>query len=352
MLCRLTVTASVLTFLQLGVQAQWFVQRSPTKERLRGLSVVDSRVAWASGNHGTVLVTTDGGVSWKLVPFPGGSDLDFRDVHGVGERVAYLLSIGAGRKSRIYKTTDGGMKWHLQLTLQDPRGFLDAFAFWDAEHGIAMGDPIEGRFVILATDDGGSHWNAIPSKGMPVALDGEGAFAASGSCLVIEGKKNAWFGTGGGSASRVFHSADGGQSWSVNETPIPGGNASSGVFSLSFRDANHGVAVGGDYKQPDRAGCVIAITANGGRTWKTVEDPGPRSFRSCVVYLPYRTRPTFVAVGPSGVDFSENDGASWFPLSNSGAHAVDSRESEWGVAVGEDGTIARFKIAKNRLGNP
>ena len=103
------------------------------------MSVVNPRVVWASGNHGTVLLTTDGGSSWNLKPFAGAADLDFRDVHGVDERVAYLLSIGAGEKSRIYKTTNGGTSWNLQLTLRDARGFLDAIAFWDADHGIATG---------------------------------------------------------------------------------------------------------------------------------------------------------------------------------------------------------------------
>ncbi len=328
-----------------GVSAQWVVQPSPTKERLRGLSVVNSRVAWASGNRGTVLVTTDGGAVWKIKPVPGASALDFRDVHGVSERVAYLLSIGAGEKSRIYKTSDGGTSWNLQVKLQDARGFLDAIAFWDADHGIAMGDPIDGRFTILTTDDGGASWKPSSPEGMPPALDNEGAFAASGTCLVVEGDKNAWFGTGGASVTRVFRSTDRGRTWTVQNTPIPAGNASSGIFSLAFRDADHGVAVGGDYRQPDRAGQVIAITSDGGRSWTRPEGRGPRSFRSGVVYLANRSRPTLAAVGPSGADASVDGGRNWFPLSDSGAHSVDAADSASGWAVGEGGTIGRFQIS-------
>ena len=82
------------------------------------------------------------------------------------ERAAYLLSIGAGEKSRIYKTTNGGTSWTLAIDPAGARGFLDAIAFWDADHGIAMGDPIDGRFTILTTDDGGTNWKTTrPRRG-------------------------------------------------------------------------------------------------------------------------------------------------------------------------------------------
>jgi photosystem II stability/assembly factor-like uncharacterized protein len=305
---------------------------------------VNSKVVWASGNHGTVLLTTDGGSSWKASRFSGAEDLDFRDVHGVDERVAYLLSIGAGEKSRIYKTTDGGKSWLLQLTVRDARGFLDAIAFRDADHGIAMGDPISGRFTISTTDDGGVNWKPGSTNETPPALANEGAFAASGTCLVVEGEKNAWFGTGGGQVSRVFRSTDRGRTWTAHATPIAAGNASSGIFSVAFRDPDHGVAVGGDYKQADRAGQVAAWTSDGGRTWKPPEGRGPRGLRSGVVYLPNGSRPTLVAVGPSGADTSVDDGHSWSPLSETGAHAVGTSDPDSGWAVGENGIIVRFQI--------
>ena len=335
-----------------AVSTQWISQTSPTKERLRGLSVASPRIIWASGNHGTVLRTTDGGSSWTAKGFAGAEALDFRDVHAVDEHKAYLLSIGEGEKSRIYKTVDGGATWNLQMTLRDPKGFLDAIAFWDAEHGIAMGDPIDGRFLILTTDDGGTHWTRSPAEVMPPALDKEGAFAASGTCLVVEGKKNVWFGTGGAHVSRVFRSTDSGRSWTAHSTPIPAGVASSGIFSVAFRDADHGVAVGGDYKKPDGAVQVVALTSDGGRTWKTPTGRGPRGYRSGVVYLANPSRPTLVAVGPSGSDASSDDGEIWFPLSDTGAHAVGAAEPDAGWAVGENGIIARFRITSDSSRNP
>ena len=180
--------------------------------------------------QGTYVRTTDGGVTWNSGTVPGAAELDFRDVHAADERTAFVLSIGAGEKSRIYHTADGSKTWALRFINHDPRGFLDAIAFWDANHGIAMGDPVDGRFTILTTGDGGVNWKKSPSDHMPLAKKGEGAFAASGTCLVVEGDRNAWFGTGGAAVSRVFRSMDRGQTWTVDETPIPAGIASS-VYS-------------------------------------------------------------------------------------------------------------------------
>ena len=324
--------------------AQWIRQQSGTTARLRGLAVVNARVVWASGTKGTYVRTTDGGSTWIAGTVPGAADLDFRDVHAVDERKASLLSIGEGRKSRIYQTTDGGLTWVLRFMNQDPRGFLDAIAFWDADHGIAMGDAVDGRLTILTTDDGGVNWKKGPSEDMPVAKKGEGAFAASGTCLVVEGARNAWFGTGGAAISRVFRSTDRGRSWTVHETPIPAGNPSSGVFSLAFRDQNDGVAVGGDYKNPEQAKRIVARTSDGGRTWTLPNGPGPGGFRSAVAYVPGGSPASLIAAGPTGSDLSTDGGETWGPLGKMGFHAVGfagSIDAGWGV--GEDGMIAKLQ---------
>ncbi len=312
------------------------------KPRLRGLSVVDGRVAWASGAAGTILRTVDGGKSWERRPIPGAETLDFRDVQAVDDRAAFALSIGPGDRSRIYKTTDGGATWAARHVNRDLKGFLDALAFWDRDHGLVLGDPVDGRFVILTTDDGGATWREIPPKAMPEALPKEGAFAASGTCLVVQGERNAWFGTGGG---RVFRSTDRGSTWTVHATPLRPANDSSGIFSLAFRDADHGVAVGGDYKDPARAVDAVALTSDGGWTWRLPSGPGPRGYRSAVAFVP-GTKATFVAVGPTGSDWSEDDGKSWKPLADLGFHAVGFADSSAGWGVGDDGRIERIATGR------
>jgi photosystem II stability/assembly factor-like uncharacterized protein len=324
--------------------AQWARQQSGTKARLRGLAVVDKNVAWATGTQGTYVRTTDGGITWKAGNVPGADSLDFRDVHAFDGQRAFLLSIGEGEKSRIYQTVDGGLTWALRFTNQDPRGFLDAIAFWDAGHGIAMGDAVDGRFTILTTDNGGVTWQQPPRETIPLAEKGEGAFAASGTCLVVQGERNAWFGTGGATVARVFRSTDRGQSWTVHDTPIPAGNPSAGIFSLAFRDALHGVAVGGDFKNPDQATRVVANTSDGGLTWTTPKGPGPGGYRSVVCFVPGTTKPTVVAAGPTGSDLSSDGGETWSPLSKTGFHAVAfASPIDGGWGVGDDGTIARYE---------
>jgi photosystem II stability/assembly factor-like uncharacterized protein len=335
---------SVLAVPMLGSSslAQWTPQAVDTKARLRGLSVVNEKIVWASGTGGTFVHTADGGTTWKAGLVAGASELDFRDVHAVDDRKAYLLSIGEGEKSRIYQTTDGGKSWTLQFMNPDPKGFLDALAFWDDDHGIALGDPVDARFTIVSTNDGGRNWKKSPSENMPLALKGEGAFAASGTCLVVQGDRSVWFGTGGASVSRVFRSDDRGQSWEAHETPVRAGNASSGVFSLAFHTVNRGVAIGGDYKDPEQTDGVVAWTSDGGRNWTLPRVAGPSGYRSAVAVVPKMTRPTLVAVGPTGSDFSTDGGQTWLPLGKEGFHAVRFVSPDAGWAVGDNGTLAKF----------
>ncbi len=347
------VTLAFLTALNFGssVIAQWTPQDSHTKARLRGLKVVTDKIVWASGSQGTFVRTTDGGTSWSAGVVAGASDLDFRDVDAFDDQKAYLLSIGAGEKSRIYKTTDGGKNWTLQFVNKDPKVFLDALAFWDADHGIAVGDsdhgiaigdPLDGRFMILTTDDGGRNWKALARENRPVALQGEGAFAASGTCLVVHGDRTVWFATGGANVSRVFRSDDRGRSWTAHETPVRAGNPSSGIFSLAFHDENRGVAIGGDYKDPNQTNAVVAWTSDGGRNWSLPQAAWPGGYRSAVAVVPGMSRPILVAVGPTGSDFSTDRGQSWLPLGKIGFHAVGFASSDAGWAVGDEGLIARF----------
>ncbi len=210
----------------------WQLQSSNTDVQLRGISAVSDKVAWASGAKGTVLRTTDGGKKWLQMEIVGADNLDFRDIQAFDQNTAYVLSIGPGDDSRIYKTADGGRIWQRQFTNRDPKAFYDCFAFWDSTHGIAMSDSVDGKFPLIATSDG-INWNPVMVKKMPAALPNEGAFAASGTCIATFGKNDVWFATGG-PAARVFHSADRGVNWTVAETPIIHGAATQGIFSLSF----------------------------------------------------------------------------------------------------------------------
>jgi quinoprotein glucose dehydrogenase len=313
----------------------WHSQKSNTTASLRGLAVLSRTTAWASGTGGTYLRTTDG-ATWTAATVPGAESLDFRDVHAVDARTAWLLATGPGNKSRIYKTADAGGHWTLQLTNPDAAGFLDAVAFWEADHGIALGDPVDGRFVIFVTDDGGAHWREQPG---PQALPKEGAFAASGTCLIVTDAHDAWFGTGG---ARIFHSTDRGRTWTVAATPIRHDGPGAGIFSLAFSDALHGIAVGGDYTKPDSAEHNIAVTSDGGRTWTEPAGPYPAGYRSAVAYD--RARKAWIATGTSGSDISSDNGQSWARFDTAGYNAAAFAPDGTGWAVGLKGALAAFTL--------
>jgi photosystem II stability/assembly factor-like uncharacterized protein len=320
-----------------GAQS-WTLQTSGVTASFRGISAVSPTVAWASGTSGTFLRTEDGGATWTAGKVPGAEALDFRALHAVDARTAYLMSIGPGGQSRIYRTTDAGLHFALLFTNPDPQGFFDALAFWDPTHGILVGDAVAGRMTVFTTDDAGAHWTR---RETPPALEGEGAFAASGTCLIVRGSAEAWFGTGGKGAARVFHTSDAGRSWTVAATPIRNDSANAGIFSLAFSDALHGIAVGGDYSQPEASLHNIALTSDGGRTWVEPPGPPPAGFRSAVLYLPDAR--LWLATGTSGSDVSSDGGRSWrtFDTGNFNAMAFASRDAGW--AAGPKGRIAAIR---------
>lgn len=200
-----------------------------------------------AGTGGTVLRTTDGGDTWRDVSPPGAGELEFRDIEAFDARRAVVLAIGEGEASRIYRTDDGGATWTESFRNTDARAFYDCLTFFDRRHGLAMSDPVDGKFRILSTGDGGRSWKVLPDAGMPAAQQGEAGFAASGQCLVSAGPSDVWLATGGAARARVLHSADRGRTWTATDAPVPAGDPARGVFALAFRDAAHGLAVGGDF---------------------------------------------------------------------------------------------------------
>jgi photosystem II stability/assembly factor-like uncharacterized protein/glyoxylase-like metal-dependent hydrolase (beta-lactamase superfamily II) len=323
----------------LSYAQSWVPQTSNSTASLRGVSAVNANVVWASGTGGTHLHTTDGGVTWTAAKIPGADSLDFRGIRAIDTRTVYLMSSGSGDKSRIYKTADGGQHWDLQFTNPDPKGFFDSIAFWDAAHGIVLGDALNGHAEVLTTDDGGRNW---VHQQTPPALPNEGSFAASNTCLFVVGQSEVWFVTGGSSAARVFHSQDRGRSWTVAVAPIRNDSTSAGIFSIAFRDGLHGIVTGGDYAKDKEDRQVAAITSDGGQTWRSPAS-GPKGFRSAVAYL--RDTKTWIGTGTSGSDVSTDDGQTWTTFDTGAYNALSFVSSAAGWAVGPRGRIARFSAA-------
>lgn len=324
----------------------WVEQVSGTDASLRGVSAVSATVAWASGTGGTCLRTVDGGRTWLRVAAPGAERLDFRDIEALDADTAWLMATAG----RIYRTTDGGASWQLQLADDQPGVFLDAIAFWNGEDGIAFGDPVDGAFLVLLTNNGGRQWRRVEPSFLPPPLPGEVGFAGSGTCLTVKGTDDAWFGTGGGPAARVFHSSDRGRSWRAVPAPLVSATASAGIFGLAFADHHTGVAVGGDYSRPRAALNVAALTRDGGRTWRPVRRAAPAGYRSGVAFAPGLGASVFVAVGTSGADISRDTGETWMPLCGRTLNSIScAAQAPVGWAVGPKGRIVRLEGTEKGL---
>ncbi|WP_426336104.1 WD40/YVTN/BNR-like repeat-containing protein [Pseudoduganella sp. R-31] len=320
--------------------AAWVPQQHAATTELRGLSVLSDKVAWASGAKGTVLRTVDG-EHWTLLAVPGAEAFDFRDIEAFDANTAIVLGAGPGAASRMYRTRDGGASWQLLIVNKDAEGFWDAMAFWDARNGIVFGDPVRGVFQILVTSDGGESWQPVSDPGGLAALPQEGAFAASGTCLSVGGRADAWFVTGGGAQSRVFRSVDRGQSWQAATLQIPAAATSKGAFSVGFAGNGRGIVAGGDYKEPSLETLNGAISLDGGAGWSPAQIL-PAGFMSAVVPVP-GTSSTFVAVGLAGSGYTRDGGKSWTIIEKeTKLNAVGFSASGAGWAVGPKGLIVKY----------
>jgi photosystem II stability/assembly factor-like uncharacterized protein len=314
-----------------------------TTQLLQAVSAVDSLVVWMTGHGGTVLRSVDGGRTWQSRPVPGADALEFRDVHATSADLAWVLSAGPGDRSRIYHTRDGGTTWALQFRNADSTAFYDCFAFFTPRRGIAFSDASHQRTNLLTTSDGGATWSLLLPDAVPAPLEGEGAFAASGGCVTAFGERHAWVATGGPGA-RLFRTENGGATWSVHETPMVRG-PSAGMTAAHFKDADHGMAVGGriDAYATDTASAAVAVTQDGGRTWVLRSRPGRAGALFAVTWLPVVGAEAALASGPGGLFLTHDSGRTWTTLDERAFWSVAaSGRTAW--AGGPRGTAVRIEF--------
>ena len=322
-------------------------QVSGTSQRLQAVSPVNDKVVWASGLGGTFAITTNGGNTWLSRVVPGAEELQFRDVHGVSEKVAYLLSAGEGSDNRIYKTKDGGATWTLEFQAgTDPRNFYDCFDFWSPDRGITFADAVDGIFPVIRTLNGET-WQNIGDR-LPPAQAGEAGFAASGTCVATLGGKRAWIATGGAEKARILATTDGGATWKAYDTPIVQGTSSSGGFSVAFRDPFRGILGGGELDPDLPQGPNVAVSSDGGKSWST-DGIGQNPFPGAIfglTYVPGFGQRTVVATGPGGTAWSRDEGHTWtnLPADVTGFWAVAFVGRKAGWLVGTEGRILKVSF--------
>jgi len=308
----------------------------PTSSGLRGLAVVNDTVAWVCGGN-DAFKTTDG-EHWTALHVDDTDTLEMRDIEAFNDRSAVVLSVTG--PAQIFKTRNGGITWSLRYEAQREDIFLDAMDFWDEAHGMVFGDAINGHLFLLITSDGGASWQPVDPDSIPESPPGEGGFAASGTCLFAgEDNQHVWIGLGGPFA-RVIFSDNSGKSWKTAPSPLQGHSSTQGIYSLAFKTLNYGLAVGGDYMHPEDTSANITYTLDGGYSWERVNGSPPKGYRSSVVNIAGTSY--WVCTGPTGTDFSSDDGMSWQPLDSLGYHAIGFSGKKGGWMSGSKGRLARI----------
>lgn len=331
-----------------GHELVWHPLASPGAGTLRALAVVDERHGWVGSDEGGLWRTSDGGHSWQDVAPAGSGGLVFRHIEALSARRAIVLAVGgvdttgdegAARAAHIYRTGDGGRTWHLAFLNDDPAAFYSCFdMFEDQRHGLAVSDPVDGRFRFLATRDGGRSWHVRRQVEMPVALTNESA-VDTGECLQTTGDHNVWLGTGFAQQARILHSRDRGRTWTVTSSRLtPNDAADGGVFALVFKDDHTGLGVGGAFDDPTN---VLSAFTRSGREW--VSGGALGGLRYSVAWLP-GTDGSAVAVGPTGTDVSRDGGQSWRAFSDTGFEEVMCATDGTCWASDEHGGVERLDI--------
>jgi photosystem II stability/assembly factor-like uncharacterized protein len=307
---------------------------------IRALHVVSENEVWLSGNLGRYAHTTNGGETWKLDSLRDFTHSELRGIWANEKGNVYLMRCAA--PAAVLHSADYGQHWTKGQVDADSSSFYDALAFWNEKAGIVFGDPKDGCFDLYITENGGMNWTKIDCKNLPSAMDGEAAFASSNSNVHLFGSQIRI--ATGGKLSRLLLSEDSGNSWQAFAIPLSSGAQMTGTFSMDFYDEMRGIAVGGNYEKPEITDSCVAITTDGGRTWKlSADSPGQLS---CVRYIPGYRGEFLMACSRAGVFVSRNGGFHWERISEEAFHTL--RPSADGKVVWFAGPAGRVGVIRLR----
>lgn len=267
--------------------------------------------------------------------------LEFRSIAKTKDHI-FILSVG--NPALLYRISKDGKKIDLVYEEKHEKVFYDSMQFWNDNEGIAMGDPTDGCLSVIITRDSGATWTKLSCNKLPKVAEGEAAFAASNTNLVIKGN-DVWMVTGG-KKSRVYHSSDKGNTWEVFETPIDQGKQMTGIFTADFYDNKTGFIAGGDYEIQNQNFKNKAITSNGGKTWELIGEKQGFGYASCIQYVPGSNGTQLVCVGGTGLYYSSNSGVNWVQFSkDKSLYTIRFQNDSTAIAAGKN-KILRIRFNK------
>ncbi|XQW85648.1 YCF48-related protein [Thalassotalea piscium] len=322
---------------------QW--QRTQVNDKLsfRG-SAIQGDSLWVTGSNNSVFVSQDGGKTWQDKSVKATVITDFRDIELFDKNTAIVMGVGNGTQSVLYKTTDGGDSWHLLYQNKDEQGFFDSIAFWNTNQGVLLGDPVDGYYTVKLTKDGGKTWQRVPQENLPLMLDNEAAFAASGNTLIVGQSGKAWLTTGGFSAS-VYQSVDYGQTWQRQTVPLYNETQTAGGYGLALNHKGQLFVLGGDYLQRPAKYANIATYVDDGK-WQAVNagERGLRTAMTCEGNI-------CLATGKTSSDISYNAGQSWQAYTHRVPSNKESAQDDTGFyTLASDNMVFLAAGAEGKIG--
>ncbi len=266
---------------------------------IRAIESLNDSTIWFAGSNGKWGYTKNNGANWTIeIIEDEGKKPNFRSIAVQDNGDVFLVAIE--EPAAIFKSSDQGQNWSKVHEGPSTESFFDAVEFWNDDKGILLGDPQNNCFYVALTSDGGDTWTQVDCAKLPPALPEEYPFAASNTNIALAGS-HVWFGTGGESESRVYHSADWGKNWEVISTPIVSGKGMTGIYSIDFFDQNNGVIAGGNWDAVSENTGNMASTKDGGKTWNLLFDGENEGYTSCIQYIPETDgKELFLLKGRSG----------------------------------------------------
>jgi hypothetical protein len=311
---------------------------SNNKISLRGLSVVNDNVIWASGSSGQVAKSIDGGKDFEWITVKGYEKRDFRDIEAFDANTAVIMAVDV--PSIILKTKDGGKTWKEVFHDERKGMFLDAMDFTSDGNGMVLGDPINSKLFIATTNDSGNTWIAKKEESNLYKVDtGEALFAASGTNVKITSntKRDDYVFVTGGTQSRLYI-----YNSFIPLNDIVQGKETTGANSITINSKyNKLVIVGGDFANDssDYKNCEF-FTLSKNKIEEHLCDTPPHGYRSCVAFI---TDDSLVCCGTTGVDISNDGGLNWKLISNESFNVCAKAKKENAVFLaGKDGRIAKL----------
>lgn len=333
----------LLVCINVNAQPTIKILESGKRISIRGLSVVNDNIIWASGSGGSVARSTDGGNTFNWMKVPGYEKNDFRDIEAFDSNTAIIMGITT--PAVILKTKDGGKNWKKVFEDTTKGAFFDAMDFKE-NLGYVIGDPIGKKIFIAQTMDFGDSWKIFDTgddddtANLQIEKEGEAFFASSGTNLKIykEGDEAKFMFASGGKSSRFYIPSD----EVARSLPIIQGKESTGANSIDFFNSKQkGIIVGGDFtKDSISANNCVLFTATEDDISFTIPQTPPHGYRSCVIYLDEKN---LLTCGTSGIDISKDGGMNWELISKESFHVCQKAKKGKAVFLaGSNGRIAKL----------